>query len=80
MTKAADYGTVTLSVDGTALPLTFDGYNNGITTQQFDFGGSITLAAGMHSFTFTVTGTNTASTGNRYNAGIDTLTLQPTAR
>ena len=80
MTKAADYGTVTLSVDGTALPLTFDGYNSGIVTQQFDFGGTVTLAAGMHSFTFTVTGTNTASTGNRYNAGIDTLTLQPTAR
>lgn len=27
MTKAADYDTVTLSVDGTALPGTFDGYN-----------------------------------------------------
>jgi len=80
MTKAADYGIVTASVDGTALPNTFDGYyGGGITTQRFDF-GTANLAAGMHSFTFTVTGTNSASTGNRYNAGIDVLLLQPSAR
>lgn len=80
MTEAADYGTVKVSIDGTALPNTFDGYySGGITTERYDF-GTATLAAGMHSFTFTVTGTNPASTGNRYNAGIDTLLLQPTAR
>jgi hypothetical protein len=81
MTMAADYGTVTVSVDGAAaLPLTFDGYGSGITTKQFDFGGAVNLTAGMHSFTFTATGTNAASTGNRYNIGVDTLLLQPTAR
>lgn len=81
MTMAADYGTVAVSVDGAAaLPLTFDGFGSGITTKQFDFGGAVNLTAGMHSFTFTVTGTNAASTGNRYNLGVDTLLLQPTAR
>ncbi|GAA1995599.1 LamG-like jellyroll fold domain-containing protein [Catenulispora subtropica] len=80
MTKAADYGTVKASVDGVALANTFDGYYaGGITTAQADF-GTVNLTPGAHSFTFTVTGTNTASTGNRYNAGIDTLLLQPTAR
>ncbi|WP_370348267.1 ricin-type beta-trefoil lectin domain protein [Catenulispora sp. EB89] len=81
MTMAADYGIVSVSVDGAAaLPLTFDGFGSGITTKQFDFGGTVNLTAGMHAFTFTVTGTNTASTGNRYNLGVDTLILQPTAR
>ncbi|MFL6112314.1 MAG: LamG-like jellyroll fold domain-containing protein, partial [Catenulispora sp.] len=80
MTMAVDYGTVKASVDSVALPNTFDGYyNGGITTAQADF-GTVSLTAGMHAFTFTVTGTNAASTGNRYNAGIDTLLLQPTAR
>ncbi|MEY9911836.1 hypothetical protein ABIA35_008093 [Catenulispora sp. MAP12-49] len=78
MTKAADYGTVTVSVDGIAQPNTFDGYNNGVTTQPFTF-GKANLTVGMHSFVFTVTGTNSATTGNRYNAGVDTLSLMPTA-
>ncbi|WP_194891446.1 ricin-type beta-trefoil lectin domain protein [Catenulispora pinisilvae] len=76
MTMAGDYGTVTLGVDGTALPLTFDGFSSsGITTEQFDFGAAVDLSAGMHAFTFTVTGANSASTG--FNAGIDALILQP---
>jgi hypothetical protein len=79
MTKASNYGTVQMSIDGAAaLPNTFDGYNNGVTTQQFTF-GTATLSAGMHSFTFTVSGTNPAS-NNGYDAGIDLLALLPTAR
>lgn len=78
MTKAADYGIVQVSVDGSAaLPNTLDGYNNGVTTQQFTF-GTATLSAGMHTFTFTVTGTNAASVNNRYNAGVDVFNLLPT--
>lgn len=76
MTKADDYGQVTVSVDGTTLPNVFDGYGSGVTTQSFDF-GAVALAAGNHSITFTVTGTNAASVNNRYNAGVDSLDLVP---
>ena len=67
---------MSLSVDGTTLPNTFDGYNNGVTTQQFNF-GTLNLSAGNHSFVFTVTGANPASTSTL--VGIDTLALVPTA-
>ncbi|MBS2531647.1 ricin-type beta-trefoil lectin domain protein [Catenulispora sp. NF23] len=78
MTKSADYGTVQLSIGGgTALPNTFDGYNSTVTTQQYAF-GKATLTAGMHSFTFTVNGTNPASVNNRYEAGVDVFALLPT--
>lgn len=79
MTMAADYGKVTLTVDsGPALPNVFDGYNNGVITRTFSF-GAVTLSAGNHAFTFTATGTNSASIANRYNIGIDTLNLVPVA-
>ncbi|NUS00003.1 MAG: PKD domain-containing protein, partial [Kribbellaceae bacterium] len=77
MTKAVDYGIVQMNIDGgTALPNSFDGYNNSVTTQQFTF-GKVNLAAGMHTFTFTVGDTNASTTGNRYNAGVDVLALLP---
>ncbi|GIG56100.1 hypothetical protein Lfu02_04720 [Longispora fulva] len=77
MTRAVDYGKVTALVDDKALPNVFDGYHNGVDTVKHLF-GSVNLTAGNHAFTFKVTGTSGSSTGNRYNAGIDTLTLVPT--
>ncbi|MEZ0112459.1 hypothetical protein ABH920_006481 [Catenulispora sp. EB89] len=82
MTSAVDYGTVTLTVDaGTAnqavLPQTFDGYHNGVIVSPFTFGTVTFATPGVHTFTFTVKSTNAASTGNRYNAGVDTLVLRP---
>ncbi|WP_412543081.1 PKD domain-containing protein [Longispora sp. K20-0274] len=77
MTRAVDYGKVTALVDNVALPNVFDGYHNGVDTLKYFF-GSVHLSAGNHAFTFKVTGTNGSSTGNRYNAGIDTLALVPT--
>jgi hypothetical protein len=75
MTKESDYGTVQLSIDGNpALPNTFDGYSPTVITTAYHF-GSTKLTVGTHKFTFTITGTNPASTGNRYMAGIDTLNL-----
>ena len=79
MTKAADYGQVTLTIDSSPLPLpaTFDGWQaSGVSTTPFPF-GTVNLTAGSHSFVFTVTGTNSASTANRYNMGIDVLNLIP---
>ncbi|WP_194924603.1 ricin-type beta-trefoil lectin domain protein [Catenulispora pinisilvae] len=79
LTTTPDYGIFQLSIDGTNFGSTFDGYSSAVATKTFDFGSTLNLAAGMHSFTFTMTGTNSASNGNRYGAGIDTLVLQPTA-
>jgi len=80
MTKAADFAQVSLTIDNTtsALPNVFDGWQaSGVSTTPFPFGVA-NLSAGMHSFTFKPTGTNSASTGDRYNLGIDVLTLIPT--
>lgn len=83
LTKTNDRGQVSVTVDsGTAqaasLPVTFDGYQaSGVSIVPVHF-GTVTLSAGMHSFTFTMTGTNAASAGNRYVIGIDTLNLVPT--
>ncbi|GAA1983151.1 ricin-type beta-trefoil lectin domain protein [Catenulispora subtropica] len=79
LTKTNDRGQYTLSIDGGApLPATFDGYQaNGVSLAPFVF-GKATLSAGEHTFTFTATGTNPASVGNRYVLGLDTITLQPT--
>ncbi|MBS2545247.1 ricin-type beta-trefoil lectin domain protein [Catenulispora sp. NL8] len=77
MTKAQNYGTVQLSIDGQApLPNTFDGYNPSVTTGAFRF-GTARLSAGTHKFTFTVPGKNPAASG--YEAGIDSLNLNWTA-
>ena len=60
------------------LPVTFDGYQaSGVSITPVHF-GTVTLSAGMHTFTFTATGTDAASAGNRYVIGIDTLSLIPT--
>ncbi|WP_042381759.1 ricin-type beta-trefoil lectin domain protein [Streptacidiphilus melanogenes] len=83
LTKTNDRGQVSVAVDSgtaqaTTLPLTYDAYQaSGVSIVPVHF-GTVTLSAGMHSFTFTMTGTNAASVGNRYVIGIDTLSLVPT--
>ncbi|MFD0635004.1 LamG-like jellyroll fold domain-containing protein [Catenulispora yoronensis] len=79
MTKAAGYGTVSLSIDNnpTALPTVFDGYQgSGLSIKQIPF-GAVTLGAGAHTFTFKAVNTNPASTGDRYDIGVDKLVLLP---
>ena len=80
LTKTNDRAQVSLTVDSAAapLPVTFDGYQaSGVSITPVHF-GTVTLSAGMHTFTFTATGTDAASAGNRYVIGIDTLSLIPT--
>ena len=62
MTKAPDYGIVTLAVDQTPLGPPFDGYNASAVTvnPSVDF-GTVQLTAGQHQLTFTATGKNAAS-------------------
>jgi hypothetical protein len=81
ITKAPDYGQLAFTLDGKslALPTTspIDGYNATATTKYQNLGGAY-LTAGNHTLTVTVVGTDSASTGNRYMAGIDNVFLKPT--
>jgi hypothetical protein len=76
MTKARDYGIVSLAVDGTQLGQPFDGYNfPNVTVATVDY-GSVALSAGAHQLTFTLVGKNTSSIN--YLVGIDYLLLTKT--
>lgn len=55
---------------------TIDEYSPTISSEYVFLGGA-SLAQGMHCLQVTVTGTNSASSGNRYNAGIDYLEAVP---
>jgi hypothetical protein len=77
MTKARDYGIVSLAIDGTQLGQPFDGYNfPDVTVDNNVQFGSVQLSAGAHQFTFTVIGKNTSS--SNYLAGIDYLQMLKT--
>ncbi len=73
-TQAPDYGISTLAVDGHAVGDAVDGYHAGgvVTTTADD--GQLTLDAGRHTLTLTVTGKNPAAAG--YLAGLDYLDLR----
>jgi hypothetical protein len=77
MTKAPDYGIVSLAVDGNPLGGPFDGFNAGSVTvnPSVDF-GNVQLAAGSHLLTFTLTGKNSAAIN--YYVGIDFLLFKKT--
>jgi hypothetical protein len=76
MTKARDYGIVSLEVDGAQLGQPFDGYNfPNVTVATVDY-GSVPLSAGAHQLTFTLVGQN--SNSSNYLVGIDYLLLTKT--
>jgi hypothetical protein len=77
MTKAPDYGIVSLAVDQTPLGAPFDGYHAGGVTvdPSVDF-GSVQLTAGQHQLTFSIIGKNSASIN--YLVGLDYLVLTKT--
>ncbi|HEU5107250.1 MAG TPA: hypothetical protein VFT95_01610, partial [Micromonosporaceae bacterium] len=80
LTKAADYGKLTLLLDGKPLQNTdvtpWDGYASSVSNQFVALGG-LHLAAGAHTLTVKVVGTNPASTGDRYKAGVDYISAVP---
>jgi hypothetical protein len=77
MTKARDYGIVSLKVDGAQLGQPFDGYNSpNVTVNNNVAFGSVQLGAGAHKLTFTLVGKNPSSIG--YQVGIDYLQLLKT--
>jgi hypothetical protein len=76
MTKARDYGIVSLMVDGSQLGPPFNGYNYpNVTVATVDY-GSVPLSAGAHKLTFTLVGKNPNSIN--YFVGIDYLLLTKT--
>jgi len=81
MTQATDYGQVTFGLDGTALTANgqpyFDGYRSSCCGNDYVQLGGIHLTAGTHKLTMTMNGTNADSLNNRYNAGVDYLTIAP---
>ncbi|HEX4221054.1 MAG TPA: LamG domain-containing protein, partial [Pseudonocardiaceae bacterium] len=81
LTKAADYGILSMKLDGTPVDLdgspTFDGYSADVVSSFMGI-GAVWLTQGTHTVTVTMTGTNSASVGNRYQAGVDGFWLQPT--
>ncbi|MFG2823343.1 DNRLRE domain-containing protein [Kitasatospora sp. NPDC048365] len=77
-TKSSDHGIVQWSIDGTNVGQPIDQYASTYVIGPFTTGTAVHLTRGDHTVTFTVTGTNTASTGQRFHADIDTLTLTKT--
>jgi hypothetical protein len=77
MTKARDYGIVSLAVNGAQLGQPFDGYNSpNVTVNKAVAFGSVQLSAGTHQLTFRLVGKNPSSIG--YQVGIDYLLLLKT--
>jgi F5/8 type C domain len=81
MTQATDYGQVTFTLDGQTMTANgkpyFDGYRSACCSTDYVQLGGIHLTSGQHTLTMTMTGTNSASLANQYNAGVDYLTVAP---
>lgn len=75
VTNAPDYGTFTVSVNGTQLGESYDAYADTVGVDRRVVFGTTDLDAGIAKLTVTVTGTNPASDGRL--VGIDTVRLQP---
>lgn len=69
LTRAPDYGTYQLAIDGREIGVPFDAYNpTAQKTEPLSF-GKVRLQKGSHTLTLTVTGKNPAATN--YYAGLD---------
>ncbi|WP_159042533.1 DNRLRE domain-containing protein [Streptomyces sp. IGB124] len=75
LTLAADHGVFQWSIGGQNIGSPIDGYAANASVQPYNTGTSLYLARGDHELKLTFTGTNPASTGERYHAGIDTVIL-----
>ena len=90
MTTATDYGQFSVGISGQGITGTqnlgdtsgepFDGYTPNVSLKYLDLGDLPLTGGQTYTLTFTAVGTNAASTGNKYNAGINYLLLEPTNR
>ena len=82
LTKASDFGTLQLKVDGKALGAPFDAYNgvggeaptHVVREEAVEF-GMVHLTVGSHTFEFRLVGKNQAATS--YMVGVDCIVLRP---
>ncbi|HWF81819.1 MAG TPA: LamG-like jellyroll fold domain-containing protein, partial [Streptosporangiaceae bacterium] len=84
LTTGHDYGSVRFDLDPQAADLNLDNTATSpldayspVTSATYVFLGGVHLTAGTHVLQLTVTGTDPASDGNHYNAGIDFLEAAP---
>lgn len=84
LTTGHDYGSVRFDLDPQTTDLNLDNTAaspldaySPVTSATYVFLGGVHLTAGTHVFQLTVTGTDAASDGNHYNAGIDFLEAAP---
>jgi hypothetical protein len=84
LTTGHDYGSVRFDLDPQATDLNLDNTAaspldaySPVTSATYVFLGAVHLTAGTHVLQLTVTGTDPASDGNHYNAGIDFLEAAP---
>ena len=78
LTKYSDHGIIQWAIDNTNLGAPMDTYDAAGVIAPFTVGQSIHLTRGDHELKVTVTGTNTATGGQRFHAGVDTVTLTKT--
>ncbi|MEV6973018.1 ricin-type beta-trefoil lectin domain protein [Kitasatospora sp. NPDC093806] len=78
LTKNSDHGIVQFAIDGQNLGQPIDTYSADPVVAPYATGTEIRLARGDHELKLTITGTNTASSGERFHAGLDTVTLTKT--
>ncbi|MFE7191775.1 ricin-type beta-trefoil lectin domain protein [Kitasatospora sp. NPDC057541] len=77
LTRFNDHGVIQFAIDGQNVgqPIdTFDANPAG-STAPYTAGQSVRLTRGDHELKVTVTGTNAGTQGDRYHAGLDTITL-----
>ena len=84
LTTGHDYGSVRFDLDPSTTDLNLDNTATSpldayspVTSATYVFLGAVHLTAGTHVLQLTVTGTDPASVGNHYNAGIDFLEAVP---
>jgi hypothetical protein len=75
LTRAPDYGTLRVQVQGADAALVFDGFASGVTGPVMLKAGVFPLVAGTRQVSLMILGKNPASTG--FLAGIDRIVLQP---
>ncbi|MFJ2193063.1 ricin-type beta-trefoil lectin domain protein [Kitasatospora sp. NPDC087861] len=78
LTKNSDHGIIQFAIDGQNLGQPIDTYSATPVVTPYTVGQAIRLSRGDHELKVTVTGTNTASGGERFHTGIDTVTLTKT--
>ncbi|MER5354166.1 ricin-type beta-trefoil lectin domain protein [Kitasatospora sp. NPDC002551] len=78
LTKYNDHGIVQFAIDGQNLGQPIDTYAADPAVVAYATGQAIRLARGDHELKLTITGTNPASQGERFHAGLDTVTLTKT--